>query len=53
MIQGAEKVQKRPSKENQLSILGVVIVGPTYFFAGNLVPQSFWEREPIVVQWKP
>ena len=45
-------------KKEQENDLGTIKIdtkssGVTYFFAGNLVPQGFWEREPIVVQWKP
>ena len=48
MTQGAENVQNRTNFR-----FWVWSFGSASFFAGNLVPQSFWERQPIVVQWKP
>ena len=30
-----------------------VLTESTHFCGGTLVPRGFWEREPVVLQWKP
>ena len=52
MFQVAEKVQKSTNFRFWVWFFGV-LTGSTDFLAGTLVPRGFWEREPIVVQWKP
>ena len=48
MFQGAEKVQKGTNFRFWLWSFEVLYPGQPIFFAGNLVPQRFWEQNPLL-----